>query len=58
MKTYAEHSDYLGHPILKITTGKNDKSPLVIGLRKAEMILESIGHIRSFVDMNSRPTGK
>lgn len=56
----AERTEYKGYPMLKLTSGANERYPFSFGLQKAKRILACIKDIEAFVvaaeaEMASRP---
>lgn len=45
----AERSEYKGFPMIKLTSGDNEKYPFQFGLQKAKRILSCIKDIEAFV---------
>lgn len=43
-----EYSEYMGHPIMRITLNDKDKFPFVIGLKKARLIVMHSKEIADF----------
>ncbi len=50
----ASRSEFKGNPMIVLKTSEDDKFPFQFGLRKAQLILEHIEDIRSFVAQNPR----
>jgi hypothetical protein len=54
-----QESTYNGYPIAKIYTGefKGESQFLLLGLKKAQAVLENIDRLRMWVDQQEHPRG-
>jgi hypothetical protein len=55
-----QESDYKGYPVAKIYTGEFKGEPqfLILGLKKAQAVLENIDRLRQWVDRQEKGGGK
>jgi hypothetical protein len=47
-----EKSEFKGRPVIKLLRNEEDEYPFTFGLKKAQLILENINEINSFVEEN------
>lgn len=51
-KSFVEHSEFKGKPVLILKRSEEDKYPFSFGVSKAKLILENIEEIKKFVEDN------